>query len=584
MSEVIAEVLENVSTDTTTQSQDALVIVPQSSTPVDPTSTSSSQTKSGSSSSVLAALTRALFLSLAFLFKRPIRLFRPVKISTWTGLQAIAHEHGHSKVTPAFVRSLIRKQGWSFIPRHLVPPVLVNGLIGLTLFGVYTVSRQVRQGALHQMTPRFGWSSHQSSESYLNSHLPPDVLSHPSTQVLIPFISGTLAGASQSIISAPLDNARLLLLRRQHHLRLYGHRTSRNQPGRPNSKPFVSWWPLLRDAVFLNTGSTEKLSNAQKVRRGYTLWVLTLIKDGLGFGAFFATFEVGRSVSRRMGLAWDGIQEGDQVEENDWDEEKNQVVPTPTPSNDPAVKKKRRSAASLLLQSLGILTAGGVAGLCFALVARPFDRMRMVIYEGRMKALEREERVKQEIERRGEGNGNGNSSPVKKGTSKARAPCSSRGNQKEHIRTLRARGRSRLSSLSAKAFLARPFEPKPKPISASSFPNPASAKLHPNPSAFHLVSEAARQAGPINFFFGSTASLGSSTSNRATGTGPRLPSGMKGRHFGPTRLSARARDAKAKMVHGAERGLLARATRVLAYVPAYSVAFFAYALMSGDLR
>ncbi|SGY15057.1 BQ5605_C013g07227 [Microbotryum silenes-dioicae] len=559
MSEVIAEVLENAITDTTAQSQDALVIVPQSSTPVDPTSTSSSQPKSGSSSSVLAALTRALFLSLAFLFKRPIRLFRPVKISTWTGLQAIAHEHGHSKVTPAFVRSLIRKQGWSFIPRHLVPPVLVNGLIGLTLFGVYT-----------------------SSESYLNSHLPPDVLSHPSTQVLIPFISGTLAGASQSIISAPLDNARLLLLRRQHHLRLYGHRTSRNQPGRPNSKPFVSWWPLLRDAVFLNTGSTEKLSNAQKVRRGYTLWLLTLIKDGLGFGAFFATFEVGRSVSRRMGLAWDGIKEGDQVEENDWDEEKNEAILTPTPSNDLAVKKKRRSATSLLLQSLGILTAGGVAGLCFALVARPFDRMRMVIYEGRMKALEREERSKQEMDRRGEGNGNGNSSPVEKGTSKSGA----RRNQKEHVRIVRTRGRSRLSSLSAKALLGRPFgpKPKPKPISASSLPNPASAKLHPDPSAFHLVSEAARQAGPINFFFGSTASLGSSTSNRATGTGPRLPSGIKGRHFGPTRLSARARDAKAKMVHGAERGLLARATRVLAYVPAYSVAFFAYALMSGDLR
>ncbi|KDE07393.1 hypothetical protein MVLG_02260 [Microbotryum lychnidis-dioicae p1A1 Lamole] len=548
MSEVIAEVLENAITDTTAQSQDALVIVPQSSTPVDPTSTSSSQPKSGSSSSVLAALTRALFLSLAFLFKRPIRLFRPVKISTWTGLQAIAHEHGHSKVTPAFVRSLIRKQGWSFIPRHLVPPVLVNGLIGLTLFGVYT-----------------------SSESYLNSHLPPDVLSHPSTQVLIPFISGTLAGASQSIISAPLDNARLLLLRRQHHLRLYGHRTSRNQPGRPNSKPFVSWWPLLRDAVFLNTGSAEKLSNAQKVRRGYTLWLLTLIKDGLGFGAFFATFEVGRSVSRRMGLAWDGIKEGDQVEENDWDEEKNEAILTPTPSNDLAVKKKRRSATSLLLQSLGILTAGGVAGLCFALVARPFDRMRMVIYEGRMKALEREERSKHEMDRRGE-----------EGTSKSGA----RRNQKEHVRIVRTRGRSRLSSLSAKALLGRPFgpKPKPKPISASSLPNPASAKLHPDPSAFHLVSEAARQAGPINFFFGSTASLGSSTSNRATGTGPRLPSGIKGRHFGPTRLSARARDAKAKMVHGAERGLLARATRVLAYVPAYSVAFFAYALMSGDLR
>ncbi|SCV70273.1 BQ2448_1667 [Microbotryum intermedium] len=566
MSEVIAEVLENAITDTTTQSQDALVIAPQSS-PAETSTTTSSTTKPGSSSSVFAACTRALFLSLAFLFKRPIRLFRPVKISTWTGLQAIAYEHGHYKVTLAFVRSLIRKQGWSFIPRHLVPPVLVNGVIGLTLFGVYT-----------------------SSESYLNSHLPPHILSHPSAQVLIPFISGTLAGASQSIISAPLDNARLLLLRRQTHLRLYGHRNPRENSGRPSSNPFVSWWPLLRDAVFLNTGSAEMLSNAQKVRRGYTLWVLTLTKDGLGFGAFFATFEVGRSVSRKIALAWDGIEEGEQVEENNWDEERNEPLTT-LPSSDFAVrplKKKRRSATSLILQSLGILTAGGVAGLCFALVARPFDRMRMVIFEGRFKALQREERMKEMVRRRQNG------TAAEGAKAHPGDPKLSHGIKQEHVRSLRTRGRSRLNPLSANASIARPY--KPQPTSSSPLPNPfpnPSSKLHPqpppsNPSAFHLVSQAARQTGPMNFFFGSTASLRSS-STRTNGPNPRpsstsLHSGMKGRQFGPTRLSARAKEAKAKMVQGANKGLLARGTKVLPYVPAYSVAFFAYALMSGDLR
>lgn len=66
----------------------------------------------GKKPSTWAAVTRALFGSLAFLFKRPIRLFRPVKISTWTGIQAIAEEQGRS-VTPGFVRALLRKEGVS---------------------------------------------------------------------------------------------------------------------------------------------------------------------------------------------------------------------------------------------------------------------------------------------------------------------------------------------------------------------------------------------------------------------------------------------------------------------------------------
>lgn len=125
---------------------------------------------SGKKPSTWAAVTRALFGSLAFLFKRPIRLFRPVKISTWTGIQAIAEEQGRS-VTPSFVRGLIRKEGvsgafprvtpgfqimyrpfpdpdlmqsqWRFFPRHVLPPLIVNTAVGLTLFTCYTASQIV---------------------------------------------------------------------------------------------------------------------------------------------------------------------------------------------------------------------------------------------------------------------------------------------------------------------------------------------------------------------------------------------------------------------------------------------------------
>ncbi|BGP57612.1 hypothetical protein JCM8202v2_005256 [Rhodotorula sphaerocarpa] len=79
---------------------------------------------------------------LAFMFKRPVRLFRPVKISTMAGIQAIAEERGKA-VTPAFVRGLIRNEGWRFFPKHILPPLTINAMIGLTLFGTYTTAESI---------------------------------------------------------------------------------------------------------------------------------------------------------------------------------------------------------------------------------------------------------------------------------------------------------------------------------------------------------------------------------------------------------------------------------------------------------
>lgn len=86
-------------------------------------STANNATNKGSST--LAAFSRALAATLAFMFKRPIRLFRPVKISTWAGIQAIAHEQGLSKVNASFIRGLIRKEGVRF-PTFSVTPSREN--------------------------------------------------------------------------------------------------------------------------------------------------------------------------------------------------------------------------------------------------------------------------------------------------------------------------------------------------------------------------------------------------------------------------------------------------------------------------
>lgn len=71
---------------------------------------------------------------------------------------------------------------------------------------------------------------------------------------------------------------------------------------------------------------------------------LSVAKDSIGFGVFFLIFEVGREGSRNAALRYDGI--------------------------DPdAEGKQRRSASGLILQSLGILVSGGLAGWVFGLGA-----------------------------------------------------------------------------------------------------------------------------------------------------------------------------------------------------------------------
>ncbi|CDR45865.1 RHTO0S11e05776g1_1 [Rhodotorula toruloides] len=102
-------------------------------------SSSDASSRPSNAPSAYAAVSRALAGALAFMFKRPVRLFRPVKISTWAGIQAIAEEQGRS-VTPGFVRGLLRKEGWRFFPKHVLPPLAINATIGLTLFTAYTTS------------------------------------------------------------------------------------------------------------------------------------------------------------------------------------------------------------------------------------------------------------------------------------------------------------------------------------------------------------------------------------------------------------------------------------------------------------
>ncbi|KAM0786765.1 hypothetical protein ACM66B_002200 [Microbotryomycetes sp. NB124-2] len=505
-----------------------------------------------------AALTRALFGTLAFLFKRPIRLFRPVKISTMTGIQAIAEEQGRS-VTPAFVRALIRKEGWSFLPRHVLPPLVVNCAIGLTLF-----------------------TSYSSAESFFSRRL--------GSSTLVPFLSGSFAGSIQSILSAPLDNARLLLLRRQRLISRYGHRKAARVQG-----AFTGWPSLIKLALFQQhgAGSTLAANNAdgaslqantsrsgriaqarQWARRGWSLFTLSLTKDALSFGAFFAVFELGREGARRVGLAMDGLpvttHHSPSADTSAEDDDEYSV------EFDGGTRVSRRSTLSLVVQSFLILVTGGIAGVAFALVARPFERCRGAIWEGRarwaendgrlqvikelaLKNTPRDARTAQDSLRR----------PTKIGSARRHAV---------RIQTVRRRGTGRTfvraarRRLKAQLFAKHQATLKKRELAVQTL---EPVLRTPMPSASSLVRKAMNVYGARTFLFAPTLPWTQSSKARHAPTDAR-----KAASRGPTRLSARSRLPQ----HSFLKSTGYRVARVLAYVPPYSIGFFAFALMSGDLR
>ncbi|KAG8983813.1 hypothetical protein FRB90_005721, partial [Tulasnella sp. 427] len=152
-------------------------------TPVD------SDVKSQSSevfSSVSGGLGRSLTRALALYFARPVRLFRPSKVTGWMTLQSVAARQNTS-LSPQYLTLLIKTEGWKVIPRHFLPPLIVNSALGAILFETFTLSNR----RLHKYFPE-------------------------TPTVVLASASGTLAGALHAFAGAPADNVRLVLERGLH--------------------------------------------------------------------------------------------------------------------------------------------------------------------------------------------------------------------------------------------------------------------------------------------------------------------------------------------------------------------------------
>lgn len=318
----------------------------------------------------------------------------------------------------------------------------------------------------------------------------------------------------------------------------------------------------MRDAVF-HSPSAEIISNSipttstsrrkiviararEWARRGWSLWGLSLSKDAIAFGAFFAIFETGREGAKRAGLAYDGLLYANEEEDK--------------------TQGRRRSSESLVLQSFLILVAGGMAGWSFSIVARPFERVRGAIWEGRSKWAERDGKLKVAEEE-----GIDLARRKKQGSRKRIERDGGVGRTFAFIRSRRRR--KRLKEIKARTKMERGTVSETRPRLQ------ATDVRQPLPSAAAWVRVSMNTYGPLKFLFASRSTL---QRHPAYPTLP-PPSVVVRPKLGPTRLSARRKISEAAIGRGAFTGWK-KATKILAFLPPYSIGLLVYAVMSGDLR
>jgi len=285
----------------------------------------------GTTNSAYAAVARSLTRGAALYFSRPVRLFRPSKISGWQSLRSLASSGGAS-LGPDFITRLVKTQGVLVIPRHFVPPLIVNAALGTVLWTAYSESSSVL-----------------SSRAVLEAH-----------PIMIATISGAVAGGAQAIVAAPAENVRLAIERStggdwSHAWKEVVRGTASNQPiGRESLhelREVQSWMMNVRDMA----------------GRGWKGWGWGLAKDVCGFSVFFAIFEATRRVATELKLLSLGL-----------------VQPF-------KVADARQTAAQRhiprIVHSFTLVLGGVTAGLAYEVASRPWDVARKIAEIERDEAL-----------------------------------------------------------------------------------------------------------------------------------------------------------------------------------------------------
>ncbi|WFD22013.1 hypothetical protein MEQU1_000675 [Malassezia equina] len=306
--------------------------------------------------STAGALARMLVSSLAFLFQRPIRLFRPMHFSSFSLLEMLARREGKKLGLP-YLRRLVRHENPALLLALVVPPM-------------NTVN----------------------------------VGSEPFVPTAVVAVAGAAAGAAQCIISAPLDNIRLVVQP------ILMHDAVRNSTPASLFRMPLRTWTTIIEAAFLPflperwyERALQRLQHPRagppssppavfrylprhvrllaRQKHGVSL-ALSLVRDASGFACFFIVFEWARRAAFHVSLGADQLR---------------QYVRERLP---PALRLGTRDAqlhthtTASMDQSFGasrsvlgrcsaafVLVLGGAVGAwIYSVVSRPIELVRMVLW------------------------------------------------------------------------------------------------------------------------------------------------------------------------------------------------------------
>ncbi|KAJ8517310.1 hypothetical protein ONZ45_g5483 [Pleurotus djamor] len=188
-------------------------------------------------------------------------------VSGWHSLKGLAVHQG-SSLDLNYLRILVKDHGYWIIPKHFIPPVMVNAVLGAVLWTTY-------------------------SEASVS--LSPFLGTHPT---LLAAAAGAASGAAQAVVAAPAENVRLIF-----EGGTGGHGWSHawkevfkgvrdSQPASPPTKR-----QAMQDVRQVRFWMKEVRDMAG---RGWEGWGWGCAKDACGFAAFFAVFDVTRRMATEV--------------------------------------------------------------------------------------------------------------------------------------------------------------------------------------------------------------------------------------------------------------------------------------------
>lgn len=285
---------------------------------------------------------RALVYQLQALYLRtPVKLFRPSRFDYMIYVRELANKHDnilskpyrfHTHSTLGMFYSVLKKEGWKFIPDQMLPPLIANSATGVILYGTYLASLSALD---------------------TNDHTGPGMDYRYSP--IDTWKAGFIAGAMQSLAAAPLDA-------------IYTRLTTAEMLGGEHQNLWVYGAKKLKEIGLVG------------VFAGYGF---SFIKESIGFAFYFSTFELvktrGYNLTYRVISAYRRFKIALR--------EKFSFFTVKNLETDQAMLRLEQTRLTKILKSTFVLLAGASAAFSLLAVQYPLSKIQK-IHLSRLEALD----------------------------------------------------------------------------------------------------------------------------------------------------------------------------------------------------